>query len=104
MKGLFRLALLVLPLTLAPNIGFAKESGPLSVASDDSVSTGSAQPALDFHDRRIRFRDIIIINRDLRDLLRAERNGNEANVLRDQAALDAAIDALLAGLPASPAV
>jgi hypothetical protein len=98
MKRFFRLALLALPLALIPNVGFAKDPGqPLSVASDTPLSAGSSE-------RHIKLRDIIIIKIDFRALVRAERNDNPTNISRDEAALEAAINDLVLGIPASPAV
>jgi hypothetical protein len=98
MKRFVHLALLALPLALTPKVGFAKDSGqPLSVASDAPLSAGSSE-------RHIKRRDIIIINEDFRALIRAERNDNTANIARDEAALEAAINDLVLGIPASPAV
>jgi hypothetical protein len=88
MKRFLRLALLTLPLALAPSVGLAAPD-PLSVASGD--------PHFDFQ-------DLPIIFQDFSALIRAEEERNQAAILADEAALEAAIDDFLTGVPASPAV
>jgi hypothetical protein len=87
MKRFLRLALLTLPLALAPSVGLA---APLSVASGDPH----------FPD----FQDLRTIFQDFSALIRAEETGNLAAVSADESALDTAIEDFITGVPASPAV
>jgi hypothetical protein len=90
MKRFFRLALLTVPLALVPQIGFAQSFRP-------PLSVGFGDPHLDFQDLRI-------IVEDLQALIRADETRNQAEILTDEAALAAAINDFLTGVPASPAV
>jgi hypothetical protein len=99
MKRFFRLALLTLPLALVPQIGLAQSFRP-------PLSVGFGDPHFGFGDPRLDldFQDLPIIVEDLQALIHADEIRNEAEILTDEAALAAAINDFLTGVPASPAV
>jgi hypothetical protein len=98
MKRLLRLALLTLPLALAPSVGLAApfQFQPLSVAAAPNFTNpGNRLGGL--------FQDLGVVEQDEGKLLGALFSGNQAEVAADEAALDAAL-AKLFGAAASPAL